>query len=263
MLAALPVRPAPAEGELQRRRGRPGRHPAARPRRQPPLLRERRGARGPRRLQGEAPARTSAGSPGGRDGRAGSAAPRGRAPAVGDGREAAHAAGGGGAGARRHRAGRHRGRVPAARVRVRADRQRLHPDRHEPVERLLGRPPRRRHRGSARPGTRHRRRTDAAAAGARGDVRGLRDRGGGRRVPHRHRRLAAARGRRGLDTRRRALHRRAAAVRLRGARRAVRVPVLRDRGGGRLLLRADRGARLGGVRAVGAGRDCWPRRSWW
>ena len=38
----------------------------------------------------------------------------------------------------------------AAAVRGRAGRQRLHPDRDEPLERLLGRPPRRRHRGPAR-----------------------------------------------------------------------------------------------------------------
>ena len=47
---------APAEGELQRRRGRPQRHPAARARREPPVLRLRRGARGPRGLQGQAQA---------------------------------------------------------------------------------------------------------------------------------------------------------------------------------------------------------------
>ena len=47
-------------------------------------------------------------------------------------------------------AGDRRGHVPAARVRVRADRLDLHPDRHEPLERLLGRAPRRRHRGPPR-----------------------------------------------------------------------------------------------------------------
>ena len=68
------------------------------------------------------------------------------------------------------------------------------------------------------------------------------DRGRGRRVPDRARRLGAARDRRRLDPRRRALHGRAAPLRLRGARRAVRVPFFGARGGGRLLLRADRGA---------------------
>ena len=53
----LPLRAAAAEGELQRRRGRPGRHPAARPRRQPPLLHERGGRRGPRRIPAEAAGR--------------------------------------------------------------------------------------------------------------------------------------------------------------------------------------------------------------
>src|SRR6202043_1228141 len=54
---ALTVRTAAAEGELQRRRGRTGRRPAARARREPPLLRLRRGPRGSHRLCGEAPAR--------------------------------------------------------------------------------------------------------------------------------------------------------------------------------------------------------------
>ena len=40
----LPLRPAPGQGELQRPRGRLRRDPAARPRRQPPLLRDRGGA---------------------------------------------------------------------------------------------------------------------------------------------------------------------------------------------------------------------------
>ena len=73
-------------------------------------------------------------------------------------------------------------------------------------------------------------------------------------VPDRDRGLGAAARRRRLDPRRRALHRRAAAVRLRGPRRGVRVPVLRRRRRGRLVLRADRGARLGGVRAGDPGR---------
>ena len=49
-------------------------------------------------------------------------------------------------------------------VRRRAGGQRLHPDRHEPLERLLRRPPRRRHRGAARARARDRRRPDAAAS---------------------------------------------------------------------------------------------------
>ena len=53
-------------------------HPAARPRRQPPLLRERGGAGGAGRLPGEAQARTSASSPSGRERGPGRAAvPRG------------------------------------------------------------------------------------------------------------------------------------------------------------------------------------------
>jgi naphthoate synthase len=53
-MLALPLRAALAEGELQCGRGRPQRHPAARARRQPPLLRQRGGARGSRRLPREA-----------------------------------------------------------------------------------------------------------------------------------------------------------------------------------------------------------------
>src|SRR3954469_3039427 len=54
---ALAFRAADDEGELPRRGGRLRRHPAARARRQPPLLRQRRGEGGPRGLQGQAPAR--------------------------------------------------------------------------------------------------------------------------------------------------------------------------------------------------------------
>src|SRR4051812_19322061 len=54
---ALPVRAAAYEGQLPCRRGRLQRHPAARPRRQPALLRERRGEGGARGLQGQAQAR--------------------------------------------------------------------------------------------------------------------------------------------------------------------------------------------------------------
>src|SRR6202035_1265481 len=50
---ALALRPPNAQGELQRRRGRARWHPAARPRRQPPLLHERGGAGGQERLPGE------------------------------------------------------------------------------------------------------------------------------------------------------------------------------------------------------------------
>ena len=95
-----------------------------------------------------------------------------------------------------------RGRVPAAAVRGRAGRQRLHPDRDEPLQRLLGRPPRRRHRGPARPGARDRRRADAAAAGAGRHLRRVRDRGRRGRLPGRGGRLGAAGGRRRLDPRR-------------------------------------------------------------
>ncbi|CAA9479889.1 MAG: Naphthoate synthase, partial [uncultured Solirubrobacteraceae bacterium] len=54
---ALPLLAAAAQGVVPRRRGRDGRHPAARPRHEPPLLRLRGGAGGPRGLQGQAHAR--------------------------------------------------------------------------------------------------------------------------------------------------------------------------------------------------------------
>src|SRR5450631_4251833 len=53
----VPVRAAAPEGQLQRLRGRPGRDPATRPRRQPAVLRLRGGRRGSRRLHREASAR--------------------------------------------------------------------------------------------------------------------------------------------------------------------------------------------------------------
>ena len=59
----LPVRPAPDEGQLPRRGGRHGRDPAARPRRQPALLRQRRGEGGPRGVQGQAHTRLRRSSP--------------------------------------------------------------------------------------------------------------------------------------------------------------------------------------------------------
>ena len=54
MLALSPFALQAAEGELQRRRGRARGHPAARARREPPLLRQRGGAGGARRIPGEA-----------------------------------------------------------------------------------------------------------------------------------------------------------------------------------------------------------------
>ena len=55
------------------------------------------------------------------------------------------------------------GHLPPARVRRRAARRDADPDRHEPLQRLLRRAPRRRHRGPHRPGARDRRRPGAAA----------------------------------------------------------------------------------------------------
>ena len=74
----------------------------------------------------------------------------------------------------------------------------------------------------------------------------LRARGRVRRLPRRRSPgpMLLAIGAR-VDPRRRPLHRRPAAVRLRGPRRGLRVPVLRPRRGRRLVLRADRAGRRG------------------
>ncbi len=175
----------------------------------------------------------------------------------------AHAAGGGRAGARRDLAGARRRALPSARLRRGAAGRGLHPGRHEPLQRLLRCAPRSRHRGPAGTRARDRRRPRAAEPGAARDVRDFRARGGVRRLPRGRRRPGAARGRRGLDPRRRALHRRPAALRLRGPRRGVRVPVLRHRRRRRLLLRPGPDAAVGGVRLRGsrrAARERDPRR---
>ena len=75
-----------------------------------------------------------------------------------------------------------RWRAPRARFRVgrvhrRAARRDLHPGRDEPLQRLLRRAPRRRHRGPPRPGARDRRRPRPAAPGADRDLRHVRARG--------------------------------------------------------------------------------------
>ena len=83
------------------------------------------------------------------------------------------------------------GHVQAAHVRRHAARRAVHPDRHEPLQRLQRRAPRRRHRGPARPGAGHRRRPRPAQAGADRHLRRLRARGAGRRLPDRHRRAGS------------------------------------------------------------------------
>ena len=147
-------------------------------------------------------------------------------------------------------------RRPARRrLRRRAARRDLHPGRHQPLQRLLRRAPRRRHRGPPRARARDRRRPRPAAPGARRDLRvasGWRCLCGVYLVCAR--RPDPARHRRRVDPRRRALHRRPAALRLRGPRRGLRLPVLRRRRRDRLLLRAGRAADVGGLRARGPGR---------
>ena len=122
MLRAVAVRAAAAEGELQRGRGRPRGPPAARARRQPPLLHDRGGPGGPRRLPGEARARLLEVSAPALSAVAMSSRRQARrvgpAAHLGDGGAAADAAGRDRAGAGRHGAGRQRGRVPPARVRA-------------------------------------------------------------------------------------------------------------------------------------------------
>ncbi len=70
-------------------------------------------------------------------------------------------------------------------LRRRAARRAVHPDRDEPLQRLLRRPPRRRHRGPARARARHGRRARPAAPGADRDLRRVRARRARRRLPDR------------------------------------------------------------------------------
>ena len=94
MLAPLPLRPAPGQGQLQRRRGRLRRDPAARPRRHPALLRQRGGARRAATPSSRSASPTSPSSRKRRD-----------HEDLGDGGAAADAAGGDRAGPGRHRGG--------------------------------------------------------------------------------------------------------------------------------------------------------------
>ena len=167
--SSTPARAAAAEGELQRGRGWAQRDPARTgARREPPLLRQRRGEGGPRGLQGEAPADSASSQESGLETRS----------SLGRGRTATHAS--------RPPSRRFWSAPPyaiseeegqsalpfAAALVVSA----LHADRDEPRQRLLGRPPRRGHRGPARPGARDGGRPDAAEARPDGYLRRVRDR---------------------------------------------------------------------------------------
>ena len=166
---------------------------------------------------------------------------------LGDGRAAAHAA--------RRRSRRcssarrwpaREGEFRAARLLRRADRQRLHPDRDEPLQRLLRRAPRRRHRGAPRAGARDGRRASCRRArcwSRPGSRSAIAVAAGAYLIALVGWELLAIGAASILAGR--PLHGRSAPVRIRGARRAVRVPVLRHRRRGRLLLRADRGADAG------------------
>ena len=93
------------------------------------------------------------------------------------------------------------------RVRRRPDRLDLHPDRHQPRQRLLRRQARRRHRRPARPGPGHLRRAGRPAARPLRDLARLRRRRGRRHLPGHRGRAGDPRRRRRLDRRRRPLHR--------------------------------------------------------
>ena len=110
------------------------------------------------------------------------------------------------------------------------------------------------------PGAGHLGRARRPAPGARRDLGRLR----GRRRLRRSTSTVARRAgdpadRRPLDRRRRPLHRRAAALRLRRPRRGLRLPLLRPRRRQRLLLRAARGARRAAARPLGRGRPALDR----
>ena len=175
MLAPLPLRPAPGQGELQRPRGRLRGDPAARPRRQPPLLRQRGGA-----ARAARPTRRSASPTSRKFPRATmriwlmAARPRTLPAAIAPvlvGTAAAVEWVG------------HLPRVGG--LRRRPPRQRLHPDRDEPRQRLLRRKARRRHRRPPRPGPGDLGRPGRPAAGADSDLGRVRDRGRLRDLPRR------------------------------------------------------------------------------
>ena len=177
MLALSPFALRLLKASFNAARGRLRRHPAARPRHQPPLLRHRGGPGGPRGLQGEARARLLAvPAPPVSLSRVRiwlmAARPRTLPAAVAPVLVGTALAPPSGDFARR-------------RVRRRAARRDLHPGRDEPLQRLLRRAPRRRHRGPPRPGPRDRRRPRPAAPGARRDLRVVRAGGALRRLPRR------------------------------------------------------------------------------
>ena len=213
-------------------------HPAARRRRHAALLPQRGGAGGPQRVRREA--------------QAGVRPITRRRPCepMGRGRAAAHAAGRRRAGARRH--GRGGGRRPlrrvAGRVRAGSSRSRCRSAPTTPTTTATAcAAPTTCASGRCGSWPRGWRAPAAVKRAAIAVVRGRRRRGsraGGRGE------LVARAGRGRVHRRGLALHRRAAAVRLRRARRGVRVRVLRPRRHGRHRVRAG-GAAHGGD---GAGR---------
>ena len=93
----------------------------------------------------------------------------------------------------------------------------VHPDRHQPRQRLLGRRAGRRHRRPPRPGPCHRGRARHATPRACRHVARVRASRSSRRLPDGGRGAADPAGRRALDPRRRRVHGRAPALRLRRA----------------------------------------------
>ena len=256
MLALSPFALRLVKASFNAARGRLRRHPAARPRREPPLLRLRRGPGGPRGLQGEAQARLLAVPAARRERRrppdAGSGSwPRGRgrcppavAPVLVGTALAGHATA-------TFRVGAFIAALLGALfIQVGTNLSNDYSDarRGADTEDRLG--PVRVTAGGLVP----------PQQVLRGDLRRLRPRRALRRLPDR-RRAAGSCSLIGvaLDPRRRALHRRPAALRLRGPRRGLRLPLLRRRRRRRLLLRAGRALALGGVRARGARSACSPR----
>ena len=136
----------------------------------------------------------------------------------------------------------HFGRAAAAgRIRRGAHRQPLHPDRHQPRQRLLRREAGGRHSRPTRSRAGHGGGPGGPPPRAGRHMDRVRGRGGGRHLPHGGGRSRDARDRSRVDTRRGALHGGPAPLRLRGPRRGLRVHLLRARRGQRLLLRPARG----------------------
>ena len=248
---ALAARAAHAEGVAERGRRRPRRHPAARRRRDAPLLHERRGAGRQAGVPRAAPARVRALPEASRDRVVTGPA----VPSVSEWVQGARPRTLGAAIAPVAR--RHCGRVgrrtrPLVACRGRARRGARAPGRRELRQRLLRRRARHR-RQPCRSAAADRLGARAAVDGAQRRCARVRGRRRGRARAVARREPVAARDRRGRDRCRRALHGRAPPVRILRVRRARGARVLRLRRHRRLRVRAGRVDPGRGV--VGRGRD--------